>query len=33
MRVEIRCSAFHLTLLRTLGAASLPGLTLIEVSG
>lgn len=33
VRVEIRCSAFHMTLLRRLGAASVPGLALIEVSG
>ncbi|MEU1539604.1 MEDS domain-containing protein [Actinacidiphila glaucinigra] len=33
VRVEVRCSAFHLALLRRLGAAALPGLTLIGVSG
>ncbi|MEU4096963.1 MEDS domain-containing protein [Streptomyces sp. NPDC026673] len=33
VRVEVRCSAFHMTLLRRLGAATVPGLTLIEVSG
>lgn len=33
VRVQVRCSAFHLALLRRLGAAALPGLTLIGVSG
>jgi anti-anti-sigma regulatory factor len=33
VHVEVRCSDFHITLLRRLGAASVPGLVLIEVSG